>query len=197
MMELLRENPLVWLIGACEVGFWVLLGAGLAARYLMRARTLSTLLLLGVPVVDLVLVTASLLDVARGSRPGWTHGLAAIYLGFTVAFGHSIIRWADIRFAHRYAGGPAPVKPPEHGPARIAYEWREWGKAAAAWVIAFLVLAATAAVVGSSVPPVWEWTGDPLWTWAVRPGVVVLIWLVGWPLWVTLFPPKVPERADA
>ena len=63
------------LIGACEVGFWVLLGAGLAARYLLRARRLSTVLLLLVPVLDVVLVTASLVDVAGGSPPasrtGW------------------------------------------------------------------------------------------------------------------------------
>lgn len=148
MTDFLRENPLVWLIGACEVGFWVLLGAGLAARYLMRARRLSTMLLLAV-------------------------------------------------LAHRYAGGPSPVKPPEHGRARIGYEWREWGKAAAAWVITFVVLLATAAVAGAAVPPVSEWSGDPLWSWSARLGVVVLIWFVGWPLWVTLFPPRPRERADA
>jgi hypothetical protein len=126
MVDFLDQNPLVLLIGACEVGFWVLLGAGLGTRYLLRARRVSTVLLVLVPVLDLVLVTASLVDVSRGAPPGLTHGLAAVYLGFTVAFGHSMIRWADARFAHRFAGGPPPRKPPQYGAAKVAYEWREW-----------------------------------------------------------------------
>ncbi|MEU7818375.1 hypothetical protein [Pseudonocardia sp. NPDC049154] len=68
MGEWIGENPLVLVIGACEVGFWVLLGLGLAARYLLRVRRLSTVLLLGVPVLDVVLVGATLLDVAGGRR---------------------------------------------------------------------------------------------------------------------------------
>ncbi|MGI9001195.1 MAG: hypothetical protein ACR2GH_05970 [Pseudonocardia sp.] len=135
MGDFLSENPLVLLIGACEVGFWVLAGAGLAARYLLRARRMSTVLLLAVPVVDIVLVTASVLDVARVSPPGLSHGLAAVYLGFTVAFGHSMVRWADSRFAHRFAGGPPPPRPPRYGAAKVAHEWREWGKAALGWAV--------------------------------------------------------------
>jgi hypothetical protein len=34
---------------------------------------------------------------------------APAYLGFSVVFGPSVIRWADARFAHRFAGGPPPV----------------------------------------------------------------------------------------
>jgi hypothetical protein len=49
MGDFLSDNPLVLLIGACEVGFWVLLAAGLTARYLLRAHRLSTVLLLLVP----------------------------------------------------------------------------------------------------------------------------------------------------
>lgn len=192
MTDFVSENPLVLLIGACEVAFWVLVGAGLAARYVLRAERLSTVLLLLVPVVDVVLVTASLFDVAQGARPGLTHGLAAVYLGFTVAFGHSLVRWADARFAHRFAGGPPPPRPPEFGAERVAYEWREWGRAALAWAISVAVLAATALVAGTGVPPVVDWSGDPLWSWAARPGLVVVIWFVGWPLRATLSPPRPP-----
>ena len=52
---------------------------------------------------------------AAGRRPNFTHGLAAAYLGFSVAFGHSMVRWADQRFAHRFAGGPPPWRPPKQG----------------------------------------------------------------------------------
>jgi hypothetical protein len=213
MGDFLNENPLVLLIGACEVGFWVLLGAGLAARYLLRARRLSTVLLVLVPVLDVVLVTASLVDVAGGSPPSFTHGLAAVYLGFTVAFGHSMIRWADARFARwfdpprrlrelrrlpspGFAGGPPPRKPPQYGAAKVAYEWREWGKMALAWGIAVAVMLLTAAVAGTGVPSPLAWSADPMWSWGARLVPVLLIWFVGWPLWTTLAPPRAPEPAQ-
>jgi hypothetical protein len=196
MGDFLSENPLVLLIGACEVGFWVLLAAGLAARYLLRARRLSTVLLLLVPVLDVVLVSASLVDVAAGSPPGLTHGLAAVYLGGTVAFGHSMIRWADARFAHRFAGGPPPPRPPQYGAAKVAYEWREWGKVALTWAIALGVMLVTATVAGTGVPAPLDWSTDPMWSWGARLAPVVLIWFVGWPLWTTLSPPQAPEATD-
>lgn len=192
MSSFLAQNPLVLLIGASEIGFWVLLVAGLAARYLLRARRLSTVLLVGVPVLDLVLVAASLLDVARGSAPGTAHGLAAVYLGGTVAFGHSVIRWADRRFAHRFAGGPAPEPPPRYGAARVAHEWRAWSTMLLASVIAVAVMMLTATVAGAGVPPFGEWSGDPMWSWAARLVPVLLIWFVGWPLWTTIAPPRAP-----
>jgi hypothetical protein len=196
MEDFLSENPLVLLIGASEVGFWVLLVAGLTARYLLRARRLSTVLLLLVPVLDVVLVSASLVDVAGGSPPGLTHGLAAVYLGGTVAFGHSLIRWADARFAHRFAGGPPPPRPPRYGAAKVAYEWREWGKIVLAWGIALAVMLLTATVAGTGVPAPSDWSADPMWSWGARLVPVVLIWFVGWPLWTTLAPPRAPETTD-
>ncbi|MFC4947463.1 hypothetical protein [Pseudonocardia sp. GCM10023141] len=192
MGNFLSANPLVLLIAACELGFWVLLVLGLAARYLLRARVLSTVLLLLVPVLDLVLVSASIIDVAGGSAPGLTHGLAAVYLGFTVAFGHSMIRWADRRFAHRFAGGPPPPAPPKYGPERVAHEWREWGKAALATVIALAVIAVTALVAGTAVPAPLDWFGDPMWNWGGRLAAIALIWFVGWPLRVSIAPPRRP-----
>ncbi|MFC5995453.1 hypothetical protein ACFQE5_14660 [Pseudonocardia hispaniensis] len=197
MGTLLNENPLLLLIAACEVGFWVLLGAGLFARYVLRQRRLSTVLLLCVPLLDVVLVAASIADVAGGSQPGGTHGLAAIYLGFTVAFGHSMVRWADARFAHRFAGGPPPPRPPQHGTAKVVHEWREWGKAAIAWAIAMGVMLVIATVARIGIPAPQVWFDDPFWSWAARGGAVVAIWFVGWPLWVTLNPPREKEADRA
>lgn len=186
MADFLRENSLVALIGACEVGFWILLLAGLAARYLLRRRRLSTVLLLGVPVLDLVLVIASLLDVAQGGTPGTSHGLAGLYLGFTVAFGHRTIAWADAHFAHRFAGGPPPPKPPKHGRAAVVREWQDWGRLMLAWAIGIAVMAATTLVAGADVPAVTEWSEHPMWHWALRIAPVALIWFVVGPLWTTL-----------
>src|SRR4029453_14393823 len=106
-----------------EFGFWVVLGAGLAARYLLRWRRASAVLLVCVPLIDVVLLVATIIDLRRGAEPGRGHGLAAIYLGFSVALGSTMIRWADQRFEYPFAGGPPPQRPPTHGPAKLRYEW--------------------------------------------------------------------------
>lgn len=96
---------LVTIIVACEVGFWVFIAAGLIARYPLRRPRLGAVLLICAPVVDLILLGASAIDLSRGAPAEVAHGLAAAYIGFSVAFGHGMIRWADERFAHRFAAG--------------------------------------------------------------------------------------------
>src|ERR671914_412842 len=110
-------------IAPCEVGLWVILGAGLVARYLLRMRRLA--------------------------EAKFTHGLAAAYIGFSIAFGHAMVRWADQGFAHRFAGGPPPWKPPKYGAERVRYEWREWGKCLLAWAIACGVMLVLMYGIGS------------------------------------------------
>ncbi|AQS67504.1 hypothetical protein [Streptomyces pactum] len=116
----------VALIIACEVGFWVLLALGLAARYLLKWRRTGVFLLLCEPVLELVLFAATAIDLKNGAEPGWEHGLAALYIGYTVAYGHYTIRWLDGHAAHRLAGGPPPPKPPRYGKARARHEGRLW-----------------------------------------------------------------------
>jgi hypothetical protein len=180
---------IVALIVASEVGFWVLLGAGLLARYLLRLRRLSVVLLLGSPVLDLVLLVATTIDLRRGGTAGPMHGLAAIYLGFSVMFGHAMIRWADQRFAHRFAGGPPPWKPPKGGWARARYEWREWGKAVVACGIAAALLGAGILMVGEME------RAAGLVAWLQRMPAVLAIWLIVGPAWATLFPGRAKEDA--
>lgn len=166
---------------ACEIGFWVLLLSGLAARYLLRWRRVSTALLLSVPLLDLLLLALIAWDLlANGATADFMHGLGGLYLGFTVAFGHQIISRVDARFAHRFAGGPAPVKPPKSGIAQVRYEWGQWVKM-------LLCAAITTAVLGGIVLLV----GDPARTgqligWIGRVWLVTAIWLVGWPVWLTV-----------
>lgn len=181
------NNPLLAVIAAGEVGFWVLLVAGLAARYLLRQRKASTVLLLCVPLVDLVILAAALIDLAGGAAADSTHGLAATYLGFSVAFGHSMVRWADQRFAHRFAGGPPPTKPPKYGAAKVRHKWREWGKFAAAWAISCGLMLLMILVVGSPDHTV------ALWSWIHRLSIILVVWFVGWPLRMTISPPRRPD----
>ncbi|MFF2623894.1 hypothetical protein [Oerskovia jenensis] len=185
-MPSILENPLVLLILACEVGFWVVLAAGLIARYVLRRQRLSTVLLLSVPLVDLLLVTVSIADVASGSPPEAVHGLAAVYLGFTVAFGHSIVSWADARAAHWFGDGPAPVKPPKDGLAGLAHELGLLALVALATVIALGVVGTLSVVAGDRLLPPAQWPGDPLWGWALRIVILLGAWIVFGPVWVLL-----------
>jgi hypothetical protein len=176
-------NTLVTVIVACEIAFWIVLVSGLVARYVLRRRRLGAILLACVPLVDLVLLGASVLDLSRGARAEAAHGLAAAYLGFSVAFGASLVRWADERFAHRFANGPAPWRPPRYGRERTRYEWQEFGKALVAWAISCGLLLAAIAFVGDADRT------EALQAWIARLTVVVAIWSL-WPITHTLWPAR-------
>ncbi|TFD27925.1 hypothetical protein [Cryobacterium cryoconiti] len=122
------------IIVGCEVGFWVLIVLGLCARYLFRLRRTGLVLLALTPVVDIVLLTATAADLMNGATATVFHGIAAIYLGFSVAYGHKMITWADSRFAHRFADGPAPVK--RYAWAYAAECWKDVARTALAVLIA-------------------------------------------------------------
>ncbi len=183
---------LVAVIVACEIGFWLVLAAGLVARYVLRRRRLGGWLLAGVPLVDLVLLVVTVIDLRRGGTADLAHGLAAVYLGFSVVFGHGMVRWADVRFAHRFAGGPPPVPKPRSGtPARARLEWRDFGKACAAVGITAVLLLGEVALVGSRSD-----TSALLW-WIPRLGLVLVIWLVTGPLWEAARVALAPDPAPA
>ncbi|WP_217211355.1 hypothetical protein [Streptomyces sp. AC550_RSS872] len=106
--------------------FWVFLVGGLAARYAAGWRLLGGALLLCVPLIDVVFLTATVLSVRDGAEPTVWHGLSAAYLGITVVYGHRTVRWADAKFAHRF-GGDAPAPPPNlYGRAAVVDAWKSW-----------------------------------------------------------------------
>ncbi len=170
---------IIAVIVVCEVGFWVLLAAGLLARYGLRRPRLGAALLIGVPLVDLVLLVATVIDLRSGTVATSAHGLAAVYLGFSVVFGHRTIRGVDERVAHRFAGGPAPSKPPRDGVARVTYEWMTWLRGLAAWAIACGLLALAILLVGDGGR-----TAE-LASWIEGLTVGLVIWLGVGPLWTS------------
>ncbi len=111
---------------AAEVAFWMLLLAGLALRYLTRARRLSSVVLASVPLVDLALLVLVAVDVVGGAEPTRPHAFAALYLGITVAFGHPIIQRTDVWFRYRFADGPKLVKAPKGSRRQVIALWHEW-----------------------------------------------------------------------
>ncbi|QFR00342.1 hypothetical protein F9278_33925 [Streptomyces phaeolivaceus] len=140
---------IVALIIACEVGFWVLLALALAVRYLLNKRRASVVLLLCEPVLELVLFVVTAIDLKNGAEPSWEHGVAALYIGFTVGYGHYLIRWLDGHAAHRLAGGPKPQGPPKYGLARARYEGRLWTRTVVAAGVALALLQLAVWYVGA------------------------------------------------
>jgi hypothetical protein len=143
-------------IVATEIAFWLLLLTGLAARYGFGRPRVGLALLAATPLVDLALLAATTIDLRRGGEAALPHALAAVYLGVSVAWGRRMVGWADARFAHRFAGGPAPTRPPRTGRDHAAHQRREWLRHLAAW-------ATGSALLGLGVLLV----GDPDRTWAL------------------------------
>ncbi|MFJ7182104.1 hypothetical protein ACIQXA_38445 [Streptomyces massasporeus] len=131
---------IVALIAACEIGFWVLLAAGLATRYLLKMPRTGLALLLCEPLLEVVLLVATALDLKNGAEPNRTHGLAALYIGYTVGHGHRTVKWLDGHAAHRLGGAPPPPKPPRFGPARARHEGAVWLGTLTAAVVATVLL---------------------------------------------------------
>ncbi|WP_037851795.1 hypothetical protein [Streptomyces sp. NRRL S-340] len=181
---------IVGLIVACEVGFWVLLAAGLATRYLLGWRRTSVAVLLAEPLLEVVLFAATAVDLKNGAEPGWEHGLAALYIGFTVAYGHATVRGLDAHAAHRLGGAPRPPKPPRHGMARARHEGRLWLRTLLASAVALALLQAAIwyACDGAGTAPLRSWQVTALRILAIH-GLIALTYLV--------FPKKAPKASGA
>ncbi|WP_101789987.1 hypothetical protein [Nonomuraea indica] len=172
------------LIG-CEIGFWVLLALGFASRYLWNLRKLSTILLLGVPLLDVILLAAAVVDMRGGATADLRHGLAAAYLAYSVVFGHRTIRWADAKFRHRFAGGPPPPKPPAGAAARARHEWAFWLHIALAYALTWAIVFALTWLVNNPTrtEPLFAFTSGLL-----KVPLIALIWPVSYTFW--------PSRTD-
>jgi hypothetical protein len=170
-------------IVTAEIAFWVVLAAALLTRYVAGLRRTSTVLLLGLPVVDLALLALVAVDLGRGAEPETTHALAACYLGFTVAFGHRVVAWADARVAHRLRGTPLPAKPARGSAEHVRGLWEEWFRVVVAVVVAGVVLALLGVVSGrGALPPSLDATqGNPLWGQMVGLLVLAGIWFLAGP----------------
>lgn len=178
------------MIIASDVLFWVLLAAGLYARYAAGLRRLGAVLLLCVPLVDVVLLAATVISVRRGDEPGVWHGLSAAYLGLTVVYGHRAVRWADARFARRYGGAPPAERPTLYGRAAVLDAWRNWLTFLLAFAISAALILGLVALAGGTE------RGAPFLVWLNPLGKIALYSLVA-PLLTTLWPGTDPGREPA
>lgn len=176
---------LLMLIVGCEAAFWVALVLGLVVRYVLRWRRTGGVVLACVPLIDLVLLVATVLHLRGGATADVTDGLAAVYIGVSVAFGPGIVARMDARFAHRFGNAPPAPRPPRYGPERLRYEWQEFRKALLAWAVSCVLLLAGVALAGGFG------RGAALLGWMARVTLVLLIWLI-WPVSYMIWPSKPP-----
>ncbi|HET7740292.1 MAG TPA: alpha/beta hydrolase [Mycobacterium sp.] len=180
-----RVLVILGIIVACEIGFWLVIAAGLVARYLCRAPRTGAALLALAPAVDLVLLVVTTVDLHRGASASWHHGLAALYLGLSLAYGHRILSWADSHFAYRFGGSVRPTAPSGRDYARQC-----WGD-----VVRTLL---GASIAGGLLLGMIAWIGSPqrsVGLDALFPvlGLLVVIdflWAVSYTLW-----PRKPPKA--
>ncbi len=129
-----------WIIAA-EIAFWVAILAGLISRYVFKLEKLSILFFLLTPLIDLALILLTTIDLQNGAIATTAHGIAAIYIGVSLAYGKSMIVWADEKFQVWFLKKPSSKKA-LLGREKGIYEIKMWVRHVIAYVIgsAFLWL---------------------------------------------------------
>lgn len=169
------------LIVGCEIAFWLVLLLSLAARYLLKKERLSRWLLRSLPLIDLLLLVFTAWDLRAGTPATLAHGLAAVYVGFTLAFGSTVIRWADENFAFRFASGPPPASAPTSRWSAVRFDAELWFRCIGAWIIALVLIEALTAFVDN------EAITAPLRVWYKVAVGGVFFWFVFGPVWSLVF----------
>lgn len=172
---------LYYAIVGCEAAFWLLLAGALAARYVLKRNRLSRALLLALPVVDILLLLFTALDLRAGAPATLAHGLATAYIGFTVGFGGLVVEWADRRVAQWLTSGHPPVGVPVRGWAAVRHELALWLRCIGAWVITLALLSVLAAYVND------EAMTAQLNQWGRIAFGSITLWLVFGPVWSLIF----------
>jgi hypothetical protein len=166
------------LIIACEVGFWVVLLLSLVLRYLYRQERSSRVLLLGLPLIDILLLLFTGVDLRRGAEATFAYGLAAAYIGFSIAFGAQAVAWADGRFSYHFAAGPAPPKSPERDWPAIRYELSLWVRCIVACLITMALVETLIQVAATGEEAI-----QPLAAWHQHAFGCIVLWFLFGPVW--------------
>ena len=172
-----QAHILYVLIVACEMAFWLVLLMSLASRYLLRQEAVSRWLLFSLPLVDILLLIFTVLDLRAGATAEFAHGLAAAYVGFTIAFGSIAVKWADAHFAYRFASGPIPPKAPTGGWGAVEFDLKLWLRCILACAISLALVEAVIVFVANDT------VTRPLEAWGKHAFGCVVLWFVFGPVW--------------
>lgn len=164
---------------ACEIGFWVAIALGLITRYPLNRPRLGKALLYSTPLIDVLLLSFVVIHLRSGAEPHLTHGIAALYIGFSVAFGHQVIEWADRTY--RCKINKENVPEPQRG-TPMQREISSFGRALLAAAVAAAIIEIT--ILAASNPL----AAETLRSWHQTLLIILGIWLVTGPVW-QLFSP--------
>lgn len=152
-----------------EVAFWVFLLSGLLARYALSLPRLGAILLYSTPLIDLVLLVLTYIDLSHGGEANFHHGISAMYIGFTLLFGPAVVRSMDARIAWKfgasYTSGADTSSP--------AQQLALWYRCLAASGISAVLLLAGIGVVGL------EGAFWLIYWLVVTVSIVILWWFIG------------------
>ncbi|WP_077604131.1 hypothetical protein [Oceanobacillus sojae] len=133
-------NFIAWMIVACEIGFWIVIILGLFTRYVLKKNKLGLFFLALTPVIDFILLIITAADLYRGATATAAHAIAAVYIGVSIVFGKSMIKWADERFRYYVIKeGPKPIK--LYGIEYSKHYLKGWGKHVLSYLIGAGILA--------------------------------------------------------
>lgn len=97
-------------------------------------KKLGTFLLICTPFVDVILLVVTVIDLKNGTVATAVHGIAAIYIGVSVAFGYQMVKWADERFNYRFGNGEKPIKI-KYGKEHSRKKREGWFRHLVSWLI--------------------------------------------------------------
>jgi hypothetical protein len=139
-------NHIAWIIVVCEVAFWVVIAIGLVTRYMFKQNKLGMVFLALTPLIDLILLIITGVDLYYGAEATTAHAIAAVYIGVSIAYGKSMIEWADERFRYYVTKeGPKPVK--RYGMDYAIHYLKGWFRHVLAYLIGAGLLAGMIYVV--------------------------------------------------
>ena len=161
------KNMIGWIILA-EIAFWVVISAGLVSRYIWKRQRLSIVFLALTPVIDLALLILTAIDLRNGQTASVVHGIAAIYIGVSVAYGKTMITWADEKF-HQWILKQPKEKVRLSGKAKGIHELKMWIRHIIAYGIGTVLLYGMIQYIGESGNTEVFWKMIGIW------GIVVLI----------------------
>ncbi|MGG3572942.1 hypothetical protein ABES80_10725 [Bacillus gobiensis] len=165
-------NHIAWIIIACEIAFWVVIAIGLVTRYVLKQNKLGLIFLALTPVIDLILLVITGIDLYGGAEATTAHAIAAVYIGVSIAFGKSMIEWADERFQYYVTKkGPKPLK--RFGMNHAKHSLKGWLKHVLAYLIGAGLLAGMIYVVDD--PSRTEALSGVLKIWSLILGIDLII----------------------
>ncbi|MGR9048115.1 hypothetical protein ACQ4XT_05790 [Halobacillus faecis] len=171
---------IAWMIVASEIGFWFVIIAGLVMRYIFNKRKTGLLLLALTPLIDLILLVTTSVHLWNGAEATIAHAVAAVYIGVSVAFGKSMIDWADVRFQYYITKeGPRPKK--LSGIPHAKHYFKSWLQHVLAYIIGATFLVILTLLIGDpsrteALSNAWK-----LWTLVVGVDLLIAISHFIWP----------------